>query len=39
MTAKLAENTNPTEQQAEEVAIKSKKVAPEKIKSASKENK
>tara|TARA_B110000902_G_scaffold171534_1_gene195211 strand:+ start:61 stop:555 length:495 start_codon:yes stop_codon:yes gene_type:complete len=39
MVAKLAKNINPTEQQAEEVAVQSKKEAPEKTKPASKENK
>jgi len=39
MVKKSAENTNPTEQQAEEVVTQPKKEAPEKIKSVSKENK
>ena len=36
---KRAENINPTELQAEEVAAQSKKETPEKLKSESKENK
>ncbi len=39
MVKKSAENTNPTEQQAEEVVTQPKKEAPEKIKSVSKAHK